>query len=187
MRFFVKLQYNVFIYLDSNVNYFSAVSNLQLFYSLPLVNQTLLHIQFICLHHHHQIKQKYNMFAYYIWLINMMLRWVKYAAKSSRNIALSLDHGVRSSSVVEQSLTAPESSDRISMIDLLRYFALLFQLIFHDLCNKGRRVCYPVCGMMHIKEPLLLIGKSSPCGGSGFPLSLSEWSFTICPTPYNRK
>ena len=38
-----------------------------------------------------------------------------------------------------------------------------------------------------MKEPLLLFGKSSPCGGSGFPLSLSEWSFTICPTPYNRK
>ena len=33
----------------------------------------------------------------------------------------------------------------------------------------------------------LLIGKSSPCSGSGFPLSLSEWSFTICLTPYNRK
>ena len=32
-------------------------------------------------------------------------------------------------------------------------------------------MCYPVCGMMHIKEPLLLIGKSSPCGDSGFPLS----------------
>ena len=48
-------------------------------------------------------------------------------------------------------------------------------------------VCIIVCGMMHIKEPLLLIGKSSPCGGSGFPLSLSEWSFTICVTPYNRK
>ena len=41
--------------------------------------------------------------------------------------------------------------------------------------------------MVHIKEPLLLIEKSSPCGGSGFPLSLSEWSFTICLTPYNRK
>ena len=27
---------------------------------------------------------------------------------------------------------------------------------------------YPVCGMMHIKEPLQLIGKSNPCGGSGF-------------------
>ena len=29
--------------------------------------------------------------------------------------------------------------------------------------------------------------KSSPCGGSGFPFSLSEWSLTICLTPYNRK
>ena len=39
----------------------------------------------------------------------------------------------------------------------------------------------------HIKEPLLLIGESNPCGSSGFPLSLPEWSFTIFPTPYNRK
>ena len=53
--------------------------------------------------------------------------------------------------------------------------------------NKGRGMWYPVFGMVHIKESLLLIGKSSPCGGSRFPLSLSEWSFTICPTPYNRK
>ena len=56
-------------------------------------------------------------------------------------------------------------------------------------CNKGRGMCYPVCGMVHIKDPLLLIEKISPCsGGSGFHLSLSEWSFTIilCPTPYNR-
>ena len=35
-------------------------------------------------------------------------------------------------------------------------------------CNKGRGMCYPVCGMVHIKEPLLLIGKSSLCGGRGF-------------------
>ena len=34
---------------------------------------------------------------------------------------------------------------------------------------------------------LLLIGKSSPCGASGFPLLLSEWSFIKCPTPINRK
>ena len=51
-----------------------------------------------------------------------------------------------------------------------------------DWCNKGCGMCYPVSGMVHIKEPLLLIGNSS-----GFPLSLSEWYFTICPTPYNRK
>ena len=56
-----------------------------------------------------------------------------------------------------------------------------------DWYNKGRGMYYPVSGMMHIKEPLLLIGKSSPCGSSGFPLSLSEWSFTICLMPYNRK
>ena len=34
-------------------------------------------------------------------------------------------------------------------------------------------MCYSVCGMVHIKEPLLLIVKSSPCGGSGFPLTVS--------------
>ena len=56
----------------------------------------------------------------------------------------------------------------------LSYFS--FQPVLHDWCNKGRGMCYPACGMVHIKEPLLLIGKS----GSGFPLSLSE-------TPYNRK
>ena len=46
-------------------------------------------------------------------------------------------------------------------------------------------MCYPVCRVVHIKETLLLIVKSSPCGVSGFPLS--ERSFTICPTPYKRK
>ena len=49
-----------------------------------------------------------------------------------------------------------------------------FHPALHDWCNKGRGMYYPVCGMMHIKLPLLLIGKSSLCGGSGFPLSLSE-------------
>ena len=49
-------------------------------------------------------------------------------------------------------------------------------------------ICYPVCGKMHIKGPLLLIGKSSPCsGGSRLPHSLSEWSSTICLMPYTRK
>ena len=76
------------------------------------------------------------------------------------------------------------SSDRSFMVNPLSYF--LFQPVLHDWCNKGRGMYYPVCGMMHIKEPLLLIGKSSPCGGSGFPLSISDWSFTICLTPYSR-
>ena len=49
-------------------------------------------------------------------------------------------------------------------------------------------MCYPVCRVVHIKDLLLLIRKSSPCsGGSRFPLSLSEWSLTISLTPYNSK
>ena len=49
--------------------------------------------------------------------------------------------------------------DQPFMVDPLRYF--LFQPVFHDWCNKGCGMCYPVCGMVHIKEPLLLIDKSS--------------------------
>ena len=84
------------------------------------------------------------------------------------------------------------------MVDTLSYFS--FQPVLHDLSNKGRGIYilhsyvtsntthfdfkgrkeYPVCGMMYIKEPLLLIEKCSPCsGGSGFHRLLSEWSFTI--------
>ena len=62
-----------------------------------------------------------------------------------------------------------------------------FQPVLQNWCNNSHGTYYPVCVMMHIKEPLLLLGKSSRCSGSRFPLSLSEWSFTICPVPYNRK
>ena len=69
-------------------------------------------------------------------------------------------------------------------VEPLSYFS--FQPVLHDWCNKGCGMCYPVSGMVQLKEPLwLLIGKSSLCGGSRFPLSLSEWSFTICSMPYN--
>ena len=39
-----------------------------------------------------------------------------------------------------------------------------FQPVLHNSCNKCRRMCYPVCEMV-----------------------LSDWYFTICSTPYNRK
>ena len=70
-------------------------------------------------------------------------------------------------------------------VDPLSYFS--FQPVLHDWCNKGSGMSYPVCGMVHIKELLLLIRKRNLSGGSGFPLSLSEWSLTKCLTPYNRK
>ena len=69
------------------------------------------------------------------------------------------------------------------MVDPLSYFSI--QPVLHNWCNTGRGMCDPVCGMMHIKEPLLLFGKSNPCGR--LLLSLSEWSFTICLMPYNHK
>ena len=75
--------------------------------------------------------------------------------------------------------------DRSGMVDPLSYFS--FQPVLHDWCSKGPGMYYSVCGMMHIKEPLLLIRKCSPCGGRGIPLSLYVWSFTICPMPFNRK
>ena len=59
------------------------------------------------------------------------------------------------------------------MLDPLSYFT--FQPVLNDWCNKGSGMCYPVSGMMHIKEPLLLIKKSSQfSGGSGFLLLLYE-------------
>ena len=42
-------------------------------------------------------------------------------------------------------------------VDPLSYFS--FQPVLHDWCNKGSGMCYPVYGMVHIKEPLLLIDK----------------------------
>ena len=96
------------------------------------------------------------------------------------------EEGAGRSSEVERSLMVRWVVGSILHgVDPLSYFS--FQPVLHDWCNKGRGMCYPVCGMVHIKEPLLLIGKSSLCGGSGFPFSLSEWSLTICLTPYNRR
>ena len=64
------------------------------------------------------------------------------------------------------------SSDQSLMVNPLSH--LLFQPVLHDWINKGCGMCYPVCGMIDIKEPLLLIGKSSISGSSGFLLLLSE-------------
>ena len=57
------------------------------------------------------------------------------------------------------------------MVDPLNYFS--FQPVIHDWCNKGHGIHYSVCVTVHIKDPLLLIGKSSPhSSGSGFPLAI---------------
>ena len=98
---------------------------------------------------------------------------------------LSLTGAGRSSKVERLLMVRWVDGSILHGVDPLSY--LSFQPVLHDWCNKGCGMCYPVCGMVLIKEPLLLINKSSLCGGSRFPLSLSEWSLTICLMPYNHR
>ena len=113
-------------------------------------------------------------------------QWFKQLAEVCSVWEVSVTEGAGRSSEVERLLMVRWVVGSIlHRVDPLSYFS--FQPVLHDWCNKGRGMCYPVCGMVHIKEPLLLIDKSSLCGGSGFPFSLSEWSLTICLMPYNRR
>ena len=64
------------------------------------------------------------------------------------------------------------------MVDPLSYFS--FQPVLHNWCMLS------CLWDDAYKRTIAANGKSSPCGGSGFLLLLSEWSFTICLTPYNR-
>ena len=50
--------------------------------------------------------------------------------------------------------------------DPLSYFS--FQPVLHDWCNKGHGMYYHVCGMMHIKEPLLLLERVAYVVTAGF-------------------
>ena len=97
------------------------------------------------------------------------------------NDAFNTIQGVQYNSMVECLLMVQWVIGLIPLVKPLSYFS--FQPVLHNWCNKGWGMYYPLCGMVCIKEFLLLNRKSS-CG-SRFPLSLSEWFFTICPTPYN--
>ena len=63
-------------------------------------------------------------------------------------------------------------------VDPLSYFS--FQPVLHDWCNTGCGVCYPVCGMMHIKERVAHV----VAAGFLFPYLNGPLP---CLTPYNRK
>ena len=45
---------------------------------------------------------------------------------------------------------------------------LSFQPVLHDWCKKGRGMYDPVCAMVHIKEPLLLIERVAHVAEAGF-------------------
>ena len=96
-------------------------------------------------------------------------------------------------------------SDHTAMTNSLRRYTMYISVIIHSStaeclwswcdglsdcqpCNKGQCMYYPVCGMVHIKDHLLLIEKGNPWSGSSkFHLLLSEWSFTIYPMLCNHK
>ena len=72
------------------------------------------------------------------------------------------------------------SSDLSLMVEPLNYFS--FQPVLDDWYNKGRGrpMWYSVCLMVHIKEPLLIIGKSNLVAAAGFfSLSLSIYIYTL--------
>ena len=58
------------------------------------------------------------------------------------------------------------------MMDTVSYFS--FQPVIHDWCNNGRGMCYPVCGMVHINNPLLVIEKTIPGNGGSDDYLMSK-------------
>ena len=66
------------------------------------------------------------------------------------------------------------------------YFSV--QPVIHDCCSKGRGMCYPVYGMMLIKEPSLLIGKIAHVAATDFLFRYQSGPLPLlCLTPYNHK
>ena len=52
------------------------------------------------------------------------------------------------------------------VVVVVSYFS--FQPVLHDWFNKARDMYCPVCGMVHIKEPLLLIRSNPLMAAAGF-------------------
>ena len=112
-----------------------------------------------------QMGTRYNFICYVVMLCYVLLCYVMLFIWSEMQL--------RSKSIRSW---CDGSSDRSFMVD--PYSCFSFQPVLHDSVTKA--VVYVIlCGMMHVKKTLLLIGNNSLCGGRGFPFSLSEWSFTI--------
>ena len=75
-----------------------------------------------------------------------------------------------------------KSALKVSQVVVIQQIIVLL-----DWCNKGCGMCYPVFGMVHIKEPFVLIGKSSLYGAAGFLSRNLSGPLTYVLTPYNHK
>ena len=79
-------------------------------------------------------------------------RSLRHGPHSDPKSAIVIVLGAGRSSEVERSLMVRWVVGSILHgVDPLSYFS--FQPVLHDWCNKGRGMCYPVCGVVHIKEP----------------------------------
>ena len=96
--------------------------------------------------------------SYSNFLSRRLLRplWLSMTARGLQPTFVHLGAG-RSSEVERSLMVRWVVGSILHGVDPLIYFS--FQPVLHDWCNKGRGMCYPVCGMVHIKEPLLLIDK----------------------------
>ena len=142
------------------------------------------------------IKSIFSVVYLYFYLFSMFGCWVFLSLTLSPSLCLSLSLALSPSVSLCLPLSPSVSSLSHSlflsfslslsfffslMVDSLGYFS--FQPVPHDCYNKRCSMCYSICGMVHIKYPLLLIKKSSHFSGrSRFPLS-----HTLCPVPYNHK
>ena len=70
-----------------------------------------------------------------------------------------------------------------SKVRAFAYGAVDHQIDRSNQCSTTGVIKAVVCAMLSVD-----VNIKQPCsGGSGFPLSQSEWSFTICPVLYNCK
>ena len=71
------------------------------------------------------------------------------------------------------------------VVDYNTYYMMSHMAVSFVLVLIFRSILFIVLLLSSLSLLFLLIEMSSPCGGSGFPLSPTEWSFTI--GPYRRK
>ena len=105
-------------------------------------------------------------------VLNRTYRWVWFKLDSNGYSQI-LFVGKRERDVAQSIACPPLKRSVVGSILLsgpscsLGYFP--FQPVVHNWFIKGRGMYCSVYGKAHIKDPLLLIEKSSLCGGSGFP------------------
>ena len=62
--------------------------------------------------------------------------------------------------------SAHDAMGQSFMVDPVSYFS--FKPVLHNWCNKGCGICFPVFGMEHMKDTLLLFKRVAHVAAAGF-------------------